>query len=232
MHIISVAEVLPNVKVISATEQFKIKGHTVDMVPWDSAPPTPKGDVLMGHLPVIGAWMDGSKKHSAIEGLQLKELEGYKYVFLGHFHEFQHLKVKGSKFACYTGSIMQINLASSNMDRHIIQFKEDESLNSILIESPKISEIQISSQEDLDKFLKTKKEEDYYKIVIKKRGIEMPQMDHKIIIEYDLESLHEVRLKETPGENLLETINRFIDQSKTSLDKDITKKYLKELIEE
>lgn len=230
MHVFSPFAEIPNVFIVSSPVTERIEGYQVDLVPWDCALPTQKGDILAGHLSVLEAWMDASK-HRAQEGIHPTSMFGYRHILLGHFHDAQSFEVPGASTAIYTGSVMQINLASSVMERGLYQLK-DSILKFIPIKSPQIKEILLETPELAKEFLdKEYNEIDYFKLIVKHRDIELPILDHRVIVEYELApSAPELRFVDQPDENIVETIEKFIDQSNTALPKDKIKEKLKEIL--
>lgn len=230
MHIFQAFAEIPNVFIVSSPVIERIEGYQVDLIPWNCDLPTQKGDILAGHLSVLGSWMSADK-HRAEEGIHPTSMFGYRHVLLGHFHDVQSIEVPGTQTARYTGSIMQINLAGSVMERGLYRLKDDK-VEFFPIVSPQIKEIILETPEMAKEFLdKEYNEIDYFKITVKHRDIELPVFDHRVIVEYELApSAPELRFANQPDEHIIETIEKFIDQSNTALPKDIIKEKLKEIL--
>ena len=230
MHIFQAFAEIPNVFIVSSPVTERIEGYQADLIPWDCALPIQKGDILAGHLSVLGSWENASK-HKSEEGIHSTSMFGYKHIFLGHFHDAQPIEVPGAQTAMYTGSIMQINLAGSVMERGLYRLKDDK-VEFFPIKSPQIKEITLETPEAAKEFLdRGYNEIDYFKITVRHREIELPTFDHKVIVEYDLApSAPELRFANQPDENIIETIENFIDQSNTALPKDKIKEKLKEIL--
>lgn len=229
MHCFSAMEALPNCEVISSPTKVTIQGYKTDLVPWGyPIPDKNKGDILAGHIPIIGAWVSGDKKKRADEGYSKENLFGYKYAFLGHFHERQQFEVSGGIYAGYIGSVIQINLASSPTDHRGIVFLNSNNQPLFYdIKSPKIEEIIIPTQEAADFFLReTYNNYDYFKLVITGIDVTLPSFDHRVVVEYDIAPSQTARIEETPNEDIREIIDKFIDQANTKLSKTEIKKYL------
>jgi DNA repair exonuclease SbcCD nuclease subunit len=221
-------EALSNCEVIDVPTRAAIQGYEVDLIPWGMPIPGRfKGDILAGHIPVIGSWISGDKTKRADDGVSKETLFGYKYVFLGHFHERQQLDVPGAIYAGYIGSVIQINLGSSPAKRGVTLLTNTGDIVDHIIPSPTISEIKIPTQAAADYFLKeTYNDVDYFKLVLSDYNITLPPFDHRVLCEYDVASTQEARLTETPDEDISETIDKFISQANTKLDKKEIKDYL------
>lgn len=226
MHRFSAMESLPNCEIITTPTRATIQGYKVDLIPWGWGAPKVKGDILAGHMPILGSWVSGDKAKQADEGYFKEDLFGYQYVFLGHFHERQVIDVQGVNYAGYIGSLMQLNLGSAPTDRGVTLYRNN-TVRTIDIPSPRIYEVTIPTQEAADYFLdETHNPTDYFKIILTNYNLTLPPFDHRVLVEYDIAPTQESRLAENPDEDIRETIDRFIEQANTKLDKKEIKAYL------
>lgn len=223
MNVLLPLSSIPNVYIIANTMALPIEEYTVDLVPWDCALPKQKADILMGHLEVKGTIVNCSG-HQAEEGYSPTDLVGYKYIFLGHFHEPQLLPVNGATHAEYVGSVMQIDRGSFPVPRGAILFNNNQIPRRIFINSPRIYSMVVDSQEQMDHMTSQIKKGDYWHLTIKEPSIVLPDFDesfdHRVQIEWDVEPTVDVRLEEKPGEDLKEEAKRFIQNTNTKINKE------------
>jgi DNA repair exonuclease SbcCD nuclease subunit len=188
-----------------------------------------RGDILAGHLEVQGGIMNATGIKS-LDGIKARDLVGYKFVFLGHYHEPQEFRVPGASYAGYIGSVMQTDLSLSQRPRGITflqgglpYFRE--------IPSPKMLTAKVTTQEEANNVIGSLNDGNYWRITVTDPGVSMPAFDHRIQIEYDIKPKAEARLEERPGEDLKETVTRFIDTVETKVDKELAKLITEEVMQ-
>lgn len=226
--IINAWDEINNVKVINGFETIEIEDYMVDLVSWNSPLSGIKGDIFAGHVMPIGAWLGGLYVKRADEGIPIDWFKDYKYVFCGHCHEPQDIPVPNSETIVHCpGSIVQLNLSSSSAPRYIWRL-ENGKLSKTEIPSPKIYTTTITTQEQADEFFETKKE-GYHRILATDNTIQFPTLDHTITVEYVAKPEAGEQITEIQEIDLLEIINEFVENSKTSIDKEVAKKLIKEI---
>ena len=103
---------IPKAHIIDQTTSVTIDGMNVDFVPWNKPLPKRKASILAGHLMVYGSCVGPSATFCCKSGITEndlvypRQLEGYDYIFLGHNHHPQDLRIPGAKEARYVGSLM------------------------------------------------------------------------------------------------------------------------------
>ena len=229
LHILDPYREMENVNIVMGPiTNYAIEGHRVDMIPWGfELPPRDKrGDVLMAHVEVKGAVMNATGIRTT-DGITQSSLEGYKYVFLGHYHERQILDVPHADWAGYIGSVMQINMSSSPDSKGVTLVEGTGELSRTLevsqidVPSPRIWTRTIVAQEQVPEIVDLIKERDYWRLTVTEPDIKLPLFDHRVQIEFDLKPKVEYRLEERVGESLKETVTRFIEGVETKVDRDL-----------
>ena len=242
MHVFSSFESLPNVRIISQSTRVHIDNYDVDLIPWGSSLLSDKGDICAGHVPIIGAWVDADKTHQADVGIFPTDLLGYKYVFLGHFHEPQTIPVPGAIIAEYIGSIMQTDLRRAGNTFKGVVTLEDSRYERSPISSPSIYREILATEDQLEVLLaRCKDSQDYYKVTITSPSLHVPKeaLNHKIIYEYSLQPTtgngykadSEDTIEHDPTSKLQEEVKRFIEEANTVLPKDKIKEFALEALE-
>jgi DNA repair exonuclease SbcCD nuclease subunit len=218
-HLFSAFAELPNVHVISNTLQTEIEGYKVDLVPWGGViPPVAKGDILMGHIAVRGTKVN-STGMTVDEGCSPLDLKGYKNIFLGHYHERQPIPIPGAIQAEYIGSLMQIDRGSTPEPRGVVALREGV-YDFFPIPSPHIYSVEVINQDWADRYVKEIEKGNYWHLTVTSPEVALPSFDHRVQVEYNIEMKHETRLEEKEGEDLLETVKRFIEGANTNVDKE------------
>lgn len=234
MHTFSAFESLPNVRIISKTTKLQLDGLTIDCIPWDNPLPENKGDVCAGHLEVFGTYMNGS--YTCKVGLYPKVFDGYKYVLLGHFHAPSEFPVPGAKEARYIGSLMQCDRRRPPEGFMGVVELTDDTLIGHPIESPKIYDVIINTQEEFATFLPQVEDGNYYKVVVKSQDVVVPRLSYRVSVEYDLPEIISSRLninrnpEESWDTKLQEAVTEYIKKANTKLDKDKLIQMAKELL--
>jgi len=229
-HIFDPYRYMENVEIVTSPVRETLEGYAIDMVPWGYDIPDPKdrGDILTSHQEVYGAIMNVTGI-ATYDGIRPSSLAGYKYVFLGHYHEAQKLDVPGAKWAGYIGSIMQTDLSLSPAYKGITFFNKDE-VRFEPIASPRLHSVKVASQEEADKIIPSIVKGDYWRITVLDQSIKLPSFDHRVQVEYDIKPKTETRLEAKDGEDLLETVLRFIDIVDTKVDKELAKELVGEVM--
>ncbi len=219
---------VPNLHIMEETETLE---DSIDLVPWDGKIPNRKSNTLLGHLAMNGAWVNKDLSSIYYDGTPLDSLVGYQFVFLGHFHSKQALNILGTKEAMYIGSVMQLSFSESPEPRGVILFDGKKS-EFVEIDSPKILAFEIKDQNSADLMVEEiKNNKDYYKLIITGKGITLPDFDHRISVEYSVFAEKKARLSEKQNESLQETIERFIGETNTVIDRKKAIQFLREVIE-
>jgi DNA repair exonuclease SbcCD nuclease subunit len=231
LHIFDPYKDMPRVRVISEPLLNQhLEMWDVDMIPWGYDLPKKKSSVLMAHIPVYGAIMNAAGI-PGLEGVPVTALEGYKYAFLGHYHEAQELKVPKAQWAGYIGAAMQIDVSTTPQNKGLTLFQGNK-VEFVEIPSPRIYTETITSHDQLQELIpKIGGGTDYWRLTVTEPGIEIPTFDHRVQVEYDLKPQVESRLEERPGEDLKETVVRFIDMVDTKIDKKVAKKLADEVMQ-
>lgn len=226
-HILSPFAVLPNVSIVSEPITVQIDGMNCTLVPWTKPIPNETG-LLFGHLDIEGA-KDGSY---VLEGtVHPKEVNSYSLVINGHWHTSQYIN---DKILC-VGAVMQHDfgdVANHSYGVWLIGKKDKDITTKLIeIESPMFNRIIINSKEDLTKFKENRNKKNYYKLIVANRDVELPELDYKVEVEWDVEDKMETRLEKKGTESLEDLIINFIEQSSTAIDKAKAKEYLKKEME-
>lgn len=129
---------IPNIKIISSVERIKIDEFNWDFIPFTHDPIVSinhlrslddKKQYAIGHLAI-----DGAKLHTHVVSDVVIEhdgdmvivkadiFNGYKHVFLGHYHAQQKL----NEFVEYIGSPLQLSFGEAFQDKHLIIFDQKE----------------------------------------------------------------------------------------------------------
>lgn len=215
---------------VRVTAQVPLDGHTIDLVPWEcNIPKRNRGDILIGHIPLIG---DEFGNVFDKDGISRDELIGYKKIFLGHYHTRREFKVKGADYATYIGAVMANSFSDSNEQRGITVLDDDE-VRFIPIESPQFIERRVSSVEHMDKLRNEwETSEDFFKVTVMKSGIPIPALDHRAQFETDYQDVEIVTRLSTPEkhETLQQSVHRVVDLTNTALDRDEIKKELDQMM--
>lgn len=232
MHIFDPYRHMKNVHIVTEPIQETIEGYKVDMLPWGYDIPNRTifgGDILAAHLEVNGAIMNaaGIRTH---DGTTVDKMASYKYVFLGHYHEAQMLAVPGATWAGYIGSIMQTDLGLSPTGKGITHFNNGE-VRFEEIASPKIYTAQIDKDTEVPTLEASIAAGNYWRVTVTDPAIRLPAFDHRVQVEYDIKPKMEARLEEKAGEDLKETVLRFIDMVDTKVRKDLAKELVKAVMQ-
>lgn len=218
---------LPNVCVVEGTETLE---DGIDLIPWGGDIPKQKSNTLFGHIALKGAWVDKSCSVFSEDGVAPVSLLGYNFIFLGHFHSIQNLEIKGATEAMYIGSVMQNSFAESP-EKHGVTLFDGKKSEFIEIGSPKLLAYEIKDQSTADSIIENiNNSKDYYKLTVVENGITLPDFDHRVSVEYSVRVDKESRLKEQEGEDIWETVERFISEVNTQVDKQQAIKFLREII--
>lgn len=229
-HLFYPFEKFPNVHIVNQPSTAYLDGYSIDMVPWGyDIPKKNKSDILMAHLEVKGAIMNAAGIRTT-NGIDQTELEDYKYVLLGHYHSRQLFQIPGARWAGYVGSVMQIDLAHLPEKRGVVILDEGR-IRMEEIHSPKMYTEQIDSQAAIDRLLPKIETGDYWRLTVTSPDVKVPSFDHRVQVEYNISPIKESRLEEIPGEDLRKTVERFIWDTNTMIDKDLAIKLLDEVMD-
>ena len=217
---------LPMVRVIEETETLE---DGIDLIPWEGKIPEQKSKTLFGHVALKGAWVDKNCSVFAEDGTAPVSLFGYNFIFLGHFHSRQNLEIKGATEAMYISSVMQNSFAEAP-EKHGVTLFDGKKSEFMPIDSPKLLAYEIKDQNAADLIVESiNSSKDYYKLIITNNGITLPDFDHRVDVEYNISVVKESRLKEQKGEDIWETVERFINEVNTSINRKEAIKLLKEV---
>ena len=230
MHIFDSYTDIRNVHIVAhPITGLHLEGHTVDLIPWGYGIPEEKSEVLMAHMDILNARYNAVGGYSTT-GVPSTDLKGYKYVFLGHFHEAQYLDVPGATYATYIGSIMQTDLGLSDGPRGALLFNGSSIVRED-VPSPKLHAVEVATQHEADAIVRRIEGGDYWRVTVTDPSIELPQFDHRVQVEYDIKPTMDSRLEEKEGEELKDTVKRYIEQANTKVDKELILKLLDEVME-
>jgi len=227
--IVTAFDEIDKVTIITDWNAIELEGYIVDMVAWNGSLPGSKGDIFAGHVMPMGAWMGSLWNKRADEGVPIWFFDGYKYAICGHVHEPQDLPVpKSETIVQCPGSIMQLNLSSSSAPRFLYRL-ENNKWSKIEIEATKLYTQIINTQEEADRFFMHHKP-GYYKLFCMDQSIQLPALDHTIVVEYPAKpAIGKQEIEDVKDLDLLETIKDFIDNSNTAIDKELAKEYVTKL---
>jgi len=201
----------------------------IDMVPWDCPIPKVKNDILLGHIGLNGAYVNADFTRTHVDGTPPESLFGYKYIYLGHFHTRQLVKIYGATEAMYIGSVMANQFGEDILDRGVTIFEDGKS-RFIQIQSPKFKEATVSTQEELETLLEFfEKNTDYYRLKVTSPEVKVPALNHRVQVSYEFAPTREARLEEKENEDLWDTVERFIEGTTTAIDKQKAIKVLREV---
>ncbi len=218
---------LPNVHVVEETEILEDGLH---LIPWEGIIPEQKSKTLFGHIALKGAWVDKNCSVFAEDGTAPVSLFGYNFIFLGHFHSRQNLEIKGATEAMYISSVMQNSFAEAP-ERHGVTLFDGEKSEFMPIDSPKLLAYEIKDQNAADLIVESiNNSKDYYKLTVMNNNVTLPDFDHRVNVEYNINVEKESRLKEQEGEDIWETVERFIGDVNTQVDKQQAIKFLREVM--
>lgn len=128
---------LPGVRVVSEPSRIEIENHNWDFIPYTHNPIETLGyfkglnsktEYALGHIALDGAILHGSQ-HSDVtiehDGDMVRVsatiFEGYKRVFLGHYHAEQRVNARVQ----YVGSPLQLSFGEAFQQKHIIEFDQE-----------------------------------------------------------------------------------------------------------
>jgi len=227
LSIVHTFEEIDNVTVVSDSAKIHVEGYEIDLISWLSPIPDNKGDILAAHLMPIGAQLGALYRARSEEGVPIQSFAGYRYIILGHCHEPQELAIpKSPAVVQCIGSIMQLNLSSSPVPRYLHRL-EGSKWSKVEIKSNKLYTQVINDQREADRFFSSDREPGYYKLILTDHTIQTPPQDHTVVIEYDIKpKAGEQVIDDIKDIDLLETINEFIDNTNTKIDKKLAKDYL------
>ena len=231
-HVLTPYQYYDRVHIVANPVHLYLEGMDIDMVPWGFPVPEKKSESLMAHMDIIGAIVNtyGVTSMEKPEGVYPRDLVGYKHIYLGHFHDRQSLPVKGAQDAQYIGSIIQVTRGNRTEPRGYA-ILTDGRLSFRDLTGPNIYTVDVKTQANMDKLVGSiLHSRDYWHLTVYDPGIKVPSFDHRVEIEYDVAPETTVRLEEKPGEDLVETTERFIDTVNTMIDKEEAKKFLREVM--
>lgn len=135
---VSPLSALSNVEVIDKPCSVDIDGFSVDFLPFTHDPidvlkvfSGKKSDILCGHVALDGAILNSLYSTTAEVSIESEKdvirvskeiFEGWKKVFLGHFHFGQ--KIKDSNIE-YIGSPLELSFGEAFQDKHVVIFDTD-----------------------------------------------------------------------------------------------------------
>jgi DNA repair exonuclease SbcCD nuclease subunit len=208
---------IPEVVVVDTVMDLAMENYHVVMVPWGSRLPHTKADLLLGHLPVIGA--KTGLGFALTEGVTVSSFQPYTLSLLGHIHKRQMMNK-----VMYLGSVMQNNHGDSGEDKGVYLLKDSFMMRFIPIESPQFHKIELTSD---TKWVQSSK--DYYELVIKERGFTPGDLGPNVTVKYELAE-EPVRMEQKASEPVEETVENFIRESNTAIDKEEAIRMAKELL--
>ena len=125
---------IPRVQIVDKPISMKMGGRQIDWMPHTENPIKEidslkslngQGDILLGHMAIHGALLNtyhGTKSDTLVEydngmvPVDVKIFDGYKKVFLGHYHGAQHL----NDHVEYVGSPLQLTFGEAFQQKHVI----------------------------------------------------------------------------------------------------------------
>jgi DNA repair exonuclease SbcCD nuclease subunit len=216
---------MSGVAVVDTVKEVVFDSYRVVMVPWGQPLPPIKADLLLGHVPVMGA--KTGLGFSLTEGVAVSSFQTYTMSLLGHIHKRQ---MWGS--AMYLGSVMQNNHGDAGEDKGVYLLKDSFMMKFVPIDSPQFRTLPlVGSQEDCDIMLENIQDSPraYFQVVVKERGIVLPDFGPNVTVKYELAE-EPVRLEQKTTEPIEVTVENFIKESNTIIDKDEAIKVAKELL--
>ena len=216
---------IPNVNIVNVTTKISLNGKDIDLIPCYGTLPKNKSDYCFGHFGIQGATIGDS--FVIEEEVKPQSLKDYSLVLCGHYHSRQQV----AENAYQIGSVMNMNFSNTPEDKGVFLLNpENDELKFIPIDSPKFYTIKFDTQLQLD--VEKFDTKNYYKLILKNDNLRAPEMPN-IIVEYDYEpNVEEKELIDTSNiTNLAPIICEYIDNSNTSLDKEILKQKAVELLE-
>jgi DNA repair exonuclease SbcCD nuclease subunit len=152
-----------------------------------------------------------------------RQFAAFAKVFTGHIHKKQ---IMGPNIV-YVGAVMQHEMGDLG-DEKGITLMLDQQLKFVKTDAPQFRRVEIYTEKDLKSYLRDRGE-DYYEIVLKSDAVEYVPTSYKEKVVEDFEYTTETRLETVKGEELIDTVDRFIDQANTAIDKRIAKDFLRDL---
>lgn len=216
---------IKNVTVVEETIDVEIDGLKLTMVPWCGMLPK-GGDIVLGHLDI-----DGAKTGSGyvLEGTIHPNELTQPLVISGHFHSRQQL----SDNILYCGAVMANDFGDSSDEQFgVTLLHPDRTTEFIEITSPRFVPVEITTQEDVARFIENRDVKNYYKLVVHDRKLDIPKMNHLVEIEWDIKEEIKGRLEYEPDEPLEDIIIKYIDKMDVQVDKDEAKSILLEVLNE
>ena len=229
MTVLSNFDSIPNVHVYEETTQLP---NGIDIIPWEGKQSTKKGETLLAHKAINGTFMNPELTKRCEDGEPSGVLEGYKYIYLGHFHSRQPVKVTGTMKATeamYIGSIMQHNMGEGDTKKGVSIFDNGRS-RFVEIQSPRFFNITLDEENNIEELLQViKNTSNYFKLIVSSPKIELPKFDHRVQVIYAFDPVHEARMEQHEGEDLWGTVERFIEEANTVIDKKEAIRLLREV---
>ncbi len=228
-HILSAFADLKNLRVINQPTVVKLDGIDCDMIPW-GYPVSRKSDVLLAHAEVDKSILTYASDAPDVDPVPTEALRDYKYIFLGHWHTRQRIKVS-AKEAMYVGSVMQTSFSDTDEDRGVHLF-DGSNVTFIPISSPHFHKAEVGSEEALENFTQIYENDkrSYFLLSVKTSGLKIPTFDHRVRVEFNIKPRQETRIMQEAGEPLLQVVNKFIDQANTQINKEDAKAYAQEIL--
>lgn len=125
---IEMLSLLPNVRVFIKPDELFLDGKKVLLLPYYDSDTIRSyidnfdGEVVFGHLGLSDIFFKNGL--SIVSDFSVKDFAKFKYVFFGHFHNPQDIKVDET-FIIYVGSIVPIRRDEINEDKRFIVFDLD-----------------------------------------------------------------------------------------------------------
>ena len=228
VHVLAALEAIENCYVVKDTSRITIAGEDIDLVPWNQ--PLPDKDnrskILLGHIEIAGCQVHVGVPY--VGGRNASDLEGYEYIYLGHFHTRQTIPVKGAREALYLGAVMACNFSDTPEQRGAYIF-DSGNLRFCPLSSPRFKTQSIASVEEFSNFIRTTKgTKDFWRVTIQHPDIK-PDPIPGFQFVYDIAPQHQGRMAIEKRETLMSIIKRFIQEANWAGDKDEATKFLEDL---
>jgi len=225
MHVLEPMNAIKNVWVIDHTTQVSIDGLIIHLVPWCGMIPK-GGDVILGHLDIEGARTGGG--YTLAGTIHPKELT-QPLVISGHFHSRQQL----TENIFYSGAVMANDFGDCSDEKFgVTLLNPDRTIEFVEITSPKFIPVEITTQDDVTRFIDNRNNKNYYKLIVHDRKLNIPKMNHLVEVEWDIKEEIKGRLDYEPNEPLEDIIIKYINKMDVKVDKDEAKRILVEVFSE
>lgn len=214
----------PDVTVVTQQIELECEGFWITMVGWGfdfNINPEHTPNILCGHFGINGCQLNQWQTFTG--PLMPRQFAAFAKVFTGHIHKKQ---IMGPNII-YVGAVMQHEMGDLG-DEKGITLMLDQQLKFVKTKAPQFRRVEIYTEKDLKDYTMDRGE-DYYEIVLKSDTVEYIPTSYKEKVVEDFEYATETRLETVQGEELMDTVERFIDKANTAIDKKQAKDFLRDL---